>query len=158
MKHLLFKIVLAGLAGGIVLNVFMLLTFRLIGFGWHGGGILLDPSIQSQKLISVWTQIEPIPRVVSNPGLIIVGLILFSMGHALIYRWLAPAWPPGILARGWRMAVLIFFLSFLFWEFFTPYNLFGEPVLLIGLEVLFWSAIAMAEAFAIAAMWEWKLK
>jgi hypothetical protein len=28
----------AGLAGGLTLNVAMLLTFRLHGFGWNGGG------------------------------------------------------------------------------------------------------------------------
>jgi hypothetical protein len=39
------KTIVAGLAGGITLNIVMLLTFRLIGFGWDGGGILLNPSI-----------------------------------------------------------------------------------------------------------------
>ncbi|WP_312914767.1 hypothetical protein [Candidatus Competibacter phosphatis] len=51
------KTLLAGLAGGFVMNATMLMTFRLIGFGWNGGGILLESSSQSQKLISVWTEI-----------------------------------------------------------------------------------------------------
>ena len=150
------RTLLAGLAGGLVVNLAMLLTFRLIGFGWNGGGILLDPSIQSRKLIAVWTQIEPIPLVVSNPAPIVLGLILFGIVHALIYRWLAPAWPPGIMSRAWRMAALIFFLSFLFWEFFTPFNQFGEPLPLIGLELIFWATVAIAEALAIATVFEWK--
>ena len=149
------KALLAGLAGGLALNLAMVLTFRLIGFGWNGGGILLDPAIQSPKLIAVWTQSEPIPLVVSRPAPIVIGLMLFGMGHAFIYRWLAPAWPPGIKARAWRMAALIFFLSFLFWEFFTPFNQLGEPFLLIGLELIFWAAVAVAEALAIAAVFEW---
>lgn len=154
MKESTGKIILAGLAGGAVLNLAMLLTFRLIGFGWNGRGILLDPEIQSQKLIAVWTQIEPLPLVVSNPAPIILGFILFAIGHAFIYDWLSQAWPHGIRARALRMALLIFFLSFLFWEFFTPFNQFGEPALLIGLQLLFWAAIAIAEAFAIAAVFE----
>ena len=150
------RTLLAGLAGGLALNVAMLLTFRLIGFGWNGGGILLDPALQSHKLIAVWTQIEPIPLVVSRPVPIVIGLILFGIGHAFMYRWLAPAWPPGITARGWRIAAVIFFLSFLFWEFFTPFNQLGEPIPLIGLELIFWAAVASADALAIAAIFEWK--
>lgn len=158
MKSPVSKILFAGFAGGVVLNLVMLLTFRLIGFGWNGGGILVDPSIQSHKLIAVWTQIEPIPLVVSSPAIIIIGLILFSIGHAFIYQWLAPSWPQGIVARAWRLAALVFFLSFLFFEFFTPFNMFGEPILLVVLELIFWAAIAIAEALAIAAILEWKQK
>lgn len=156
MKDPISRTVFAGLTGGMTMNIVMLLTFRLIGFGWDGHGILLDPAFQSRKLIAVWTELEPLPLVVANPAPIIAGLMLFGTGHAFIYRWLSPAWPQGIRARAWRMALLIFFLSFLFWEFFTPFNQFGEPVALIGLELLFWLAIAFAEAFAIAAVMEWK--
>ena len=147
---------MAGLAGGVAVNAVMLLTFRLIGFGWNGGGILLDPLIQSKKLIDVWTQIEPLPLVVASPAPIIIGLMLFGIGHAFIYRWLSPIWPSGINARALRLAGLVFFLSFFFWEFFTPFNQFGEPLMLIGLELLFWAMIAVAEGFAIASVFEWK--
>jgi hypothetical protein len=54
------------------------------------------------------------------------------------------------------MAALIFFFSFLFWEFFTPFNQLGEPLPLIGLELIFWAAVASADAFAIAAVFERK--
>lgn len=148
------KTIVAGLAGGMTMNIVMLLTFRLIGFGWNGGGILLDPSIQSQKLIDVWTKLEPLPLVVNSPSPIIVGLILFGIGHAFVYQWIAPSWPEGIKARALRMGALIFFLSFLFWEFFTPFNQFGEPLPLIGLELIFWATIAMSEAFVLAAVFE----
>ena len=156
MNRYVSKTLLAGLAGGVALNLTMFLTFRVLGFGWKGDGILLDPSFQSHKLIAVWTQIEPIPKVVSDPLPILLGLFLFGIGHAFIYQWLVTAWPTGIIARAWRMAALIFFHSFLFWEFFTPYNQFGEPLPLIGLELTFWAIIAIAEAFAIATIFEWK--
>lgn len=156
MRHSISKTLLAGLVGGTTLNLVMLLTFHPLGFGWHGKGILLDPSIQSHKLIAVWTQMEPIPLIVSNPTPIIVGLILFGIGHAFIYQLFSPAWPPGIRPRAWRLAALVFFLSFLFWEFFTPFNQFGEPLQLISLELTFWVTIAIAEAFAIATVFEWK--
>lgn len=149
-----FRTLLAGLAGGVALNLAMLLTFRLLGLGWDGGGILLDPSLQSPKVIAVWTQMEPIPLVVSNPVLMVAGLVLFGILHAFVYRWLAPAWPHGIVERAWRMTALVFGLSFLFWEFFTPVNQLGEPLPLVGLELVFWAIIALVEALVIAAICE----
>ena len=80
------KTIVAGLAGGMTLNIVMLLTFRLIGFGWNSGGILLDPSVQSSKLIAVWTKLEPLPLVVNAPAPIILGFILFGIGHAFVYQ------------------------------------------------------------------------
>jgi hypothetical protein len=127
----------AGIAGGMAMNLTMLLTFRAIGFGWDGDGILLTSSIQSQKLVAVWTKLEPLPLVVANPAPIIAGLVLFGIGHAFMYRWLSPAWPQGLTQRALRFAGLLFFMTFFFWEFFTPFNQFGEPLPLIALELCF---------------------
>lgn len=156
MRTGLLKTFIAGLAGGLALNISMLLTFRLLGFGWNGNGILITSPLQSRKLIAVWTQLEPLPLVVSSPAPIISGMVLFGIGHAFIYRSLAAAWPPGVVPRALRFAGLIFFLTFLFWEFFTPFNQFGEPVALIALELCFWAVIAACEAFAIAVVMEGK--
>jgi hypothetical protein len=148
------RTILAGLAGGLAMNVAMLLTFRGIGFGWDGQGILLTHPAQSRKLIAVWTQLEPLPLVAFNPLPIIAGLTLLAVGHAFIYRSIAVAWPRGILARGLRMAGMLFFMIFLFWEFFTPFNQFGEPLPLIALELVFWAVIALAEGLVIAWVME----
>jgi hypothetical protein len=150
------KIFIAGLAGGFAMNAAMLLTFRLLGFGWHGDGILLASPMQSQKLVMVWTQLEPLPLVVTNPMPIIVGLLCFGIGHAAVYKWLAVSWPQGIMPRALRMAGLVFFMTYAFWEFFTPFNQFGEPLPLLALELLFWALIAIAEGFAIACVMERK--
>lgn len=154
MKPSSLRTILAGIAGGMAMNITMLLTFRLLGFGWSGNGILLDPNIQSRKLIAVWTEMEPLPLVVNKPAPIIIGIILFGIVHAFIYRWLSAAWPSGALRRGVRMALTIFLLVFLFWEFFTPFNQFGEPLPLIGLELIFWACIASADGLAIAFVME----
>lgn len=148
------RTILAGFVGGLTLNFIMILTFRLLGFGMEGGGILLDPSLQSTKLIAVWTEIEPIPLVVDNPLPIVIGLLLFGIGYAFIYKWISYTWPPSVISRTWRMAILIFFFSFLFWEFFTPFNLFGEPIIMIGLELIFWAIIATSEVLTIAIVSE----
>ncbi len=148
------KTIIAGLLGGIAMNVAMLLTFRTIGFGWDGKGFLLTSSMQSEKLVAVWTEIEPLPLVVDTPLPIILGIILFGIGHAFIYRSVASAWPTGLLSRAVRMSGLIFFMTYLFWEFFTPFNQFGEPLQLIAIELIFWAVIAFAEGTVIAWVME----
>ena len=148
------RTLIAGLAGGLAFNLAMLFTFRAIGFGWDGQGILITAAMQSPKLIAVWTSLEPLPMIVSNPLPIISGLVLFGVGHAFVYRWLSPAWPAGITPRALRFAGLQFFMVFMFWEFFTPFNQFGEPLPLVALELVFWGVIALTEAFVIAAILE----
>ena len=148
------KTLLAGIAGGMTFNLAMLFTFRAIGFGWDGQGFLITSSMQSPKLIAVWTSLEPLPMIVANPAPIIGGIVLFGVLHAFIYRWLSPAWPAGIVPRALRFAGLQFFMTFMFWEFFTPFNQFGEPLALVALELGFWAIIALAEAFVIAAILE----
>ncbi|WP_345973972.1 hypothetical protein [Sulfurimonas sp. HSL3-7] len=146
------RTVLAGIAGGLAMNIVMLLTFRLLGFGSNGDGILLDASTQSKKLIAVWTEIEPIPLVVDSPAPIIVGIVIFGIIHAYLFRWLSETWPKGIVNRGLRFGGLVFVMTFLFWEFFTPFNLFGEPLHLIALELLFWGLIALSDGLAISVL------
>lgn len=86
------------------MNLAMMLAFRAIGFGWNGSGILLTSPSQSKKLIAVWTQLEPLPLVVANPVRIVVGLLLFGIGHAFVYKWLSIAWRQGIAQRALRLA------------------------------------------------------
>ncbi len=146
--------VLAGVAGGCAMNLVMLMTFRFIGLGTDGKGILLNPEFQSRKLIAVWTELEPLPLVVNRPLPIILGIIGFGIVHAYLYRWLCPSWPTGVAKRGFRFALLVFVMTFLFWEFFTPFNQLGEPLGLIALELVFWALIALADGFAISAITE----
>jgi hypothetical protein len=148
------KTILAGLAGGAAMNLAMLLTFRTIGFGWDAKGILLTSPMQSHKLIAVWTEIEPLPLVVNTPLPVILGMLLFGIGHAYIYKQVSVGWPQGVAPRALRMSGLIFFMSYLFWEFFTPFNQFGEPLPLIALELLFWAVIAIAEGVSITIIME----
>jgi hypothetical protein len=150
-----FKILATAGAGWAAFNLAMLLTFRVIGFGLDGHGVLLNRNTQSAKLIAVWTQLEPLPLVVAKPHIIIVGLFGFAFLQAVTYRLLSPSWPAGVLVRALRLAALRFTLTFLFWEFFTPFNQLGEPLPLLALELAFWAVVALAESFAIAGTAEW---
>jgi hypothetical protein len=127
----------------------------------YSSGRGLRPSSQGRPgsrrmriLVALWTQLEPLPLIVVNPVPMIFGLVLFGVVHAAIYGWLAHAWPAGVLRRAARFAALIFVLTDLFWEFFTPVNLFGEPFALVLMELLFWAFIATTEACVIATLME----
>jgi len=99
MKRTNGRTILAGIDRGLAMNIAMLLTFRLLGFGWSGNGILIESASQSPKLVAVWTELEPLPLVVNTPTPIIMGIILFGIIHAYLFRWLSPAWPAGILKK-----------------------------------------------------------
>ncbi len=146
------RTILAGIGGGLSMNLVMLLTFRLLGFGWNGGGILLESPTQSKKLIAIWTEIEPIPLVVDTPAPIIIGIVIFGIIHAYLFSWISMAWPKGVVNRGLRFAGLVFVMTFLFWEFFTPFNMFGEPLHLIALELVFWGLIALSDGLSISVL------
>ena len=77
---------------------------------------------------------------------------MFGVIHAYLFSWLSTSWPKGIANRGLRFAGLVFILTFLFWEFFTPFNMFGEPLHLILLELVFWALIAVADGLTISAI------
>jgi hypothetical protein len=94
--------------------------------------------------------------VVNRPVPIILGIILFGIVHAYLYRWISPAWPTGIVGRALSFALLVFLMTFLFWEFFTPFNQFGEPLGLIAIELCFWAVIALADGFTISTIMERK--
>ena len=67
MKQLTPRTILTDVCGRFAMNIAMLPAFRSIGFGCRGEGILLNPDVQSRKLIAVWTGRERLPIVVNNP-------------------------------------------------------------------------------------------
>lgn len=140
----------AGLAGGAAINLTLFATFRLVGFGLDGGGVLLDPLRQSPKLIAVWTELEPLPLLATRPWFCAVGLGAFGFAQAFVYAGVAAAWPPGFAPRTLRFAGLLFGETFLFWELFTPFAQLGEPPTLVALELAFWAVVALGTAAAVA--------
>ena len=77
---------------------------------------------------------EPLPVVVPSPWSSILGLFVWSAGHATICCWLSPPWPTGIKARTWHPTGLICILSFGCWEFFTAFDELRERRLQPGVD------------------------
>jgi hypothetical protein len=141
------RTVIAGIIG-----LFVFLIVNRIGFG-VADPILFDPNLQSPKLISVWNEVEPLPPAHGLVATLLI-FVLIGIGRAFIYRWLAPSWPTGVVARAQRYWLLVWFLSSLFVEFSAPFTLFGEPVGLILIELVILGAAVLAEAFVVAGIME----
>lgn len=127
----------------------MIFTFRVIGFGINADGVLLNPAYQSEKLIAVWTHIEPLPLIVTNPVIVSLLFILLAVVHAFIFAVLYQGIPGEGIRKGVNFGLLVWFLSYGFFEFFTPFNMFREPLPLVLMELFFWLVIALSESLVI---------
>ena len=145
------RIIAAGILGGIASSLAVLILFRLIGFEYWG--ILTNPEYQSPKLLKVWTEIEPIPLAVNNPGIIALGFVILSILHAFVFAIIRQGIPGESLKKGIIFGLIIWLFSYVFFEFFTPWNMFGEPLVLLGLELLFWIGVALSEGIVIAKVY-----
>jgi hypothetical protein len=139
----------AGLAGGVAFALGTFLTFAQLGGSRRGEeGLLFDPDTQSQKVIAVWKQLEPLPRVIESPAVILGGMVVFGIAYAFVYRSVAAAWPVGIHARAWRLALLVW-LATVFSEFIGPFNVLHQPLSLSVVAWGFWAVSAVAEAYTL---------
>lgn len=116
---------------------------------------------QSQKLIDVWQSFEPVPPV--TPFLedaasletsalpVILLLFLWTVGLVWIYARVNTSIP----GTGWRRGAFfgfgVWLSSFLFFETFTPLNLFGEPLAIIGYELALQMVVALVIGISVAA-------
>jgi hypothetical protein len=146
------RAVAAGILGGLAASLAILVVFRLIGFEYWG--ILVDPQYQSPKLIKVWTELEPIPLAVNHPGIITLGFIALAVIHAFVFSVIKKGIPGEGWKKGLSFGLIIWLFSYLFFEFFTPWNMFGEPVSLVMLELLFWIPVSLSEGIVIAKVYD----
>lgn len=117
--------------------------------------VILTPEFgQSQKLINVWTVWEPLPRIALMPNAAMIsGFFLFTLLHVLVYRRFAALLPgQSWIGKGLALAAGIFIFQYGYFEFFTPFNQFHEPLHLIAYELLLQGMMATVEALIIARM------
>ena len=118
--------------------------------------IILTPEFgQSQKLINVWTLWEPLPRITRQPSWpMIAGFLGFTLFHVLVYHWLVPFLPgTGWVCKGLSLALGIWVFQYGYFEFFTPFNQYSEPLYLIAYELLLQGITALVEGLAIAKVY-----
>lgn len=133
---------------------------RAILAGWIGGflgngllgaifssplakAILYDPNVQSQLFLNVTPQ--------RNIAVSVIGLIVLSGIHGILYACLSPSIP----GRNWLMkgvlwGTMIWASYWLFQEWFIYITLLGEPLLLAILELVVLLAGSLLEGVVIA--------
>jgi hypothetical protein len=135
----------SGVLAGLVFSQLSGLTFYEIGVR---SGILFNPAYQSPTVLAV----VPTMVMVRTPYIIFIGWTIILIGYAFLFAHISVLWPRGFWRRWWRLGLLIWFFSLLFFEFQGPYNLLGEPAPLLLLELLFWMICAFGGAVVIVAM------
>ncbi|MFI5909375.1 hypothetical protein [Dactylosporangium sp. NPDC051541] len=143
------RTVIAGVAGGLAFIVSNVLTFGVLGGSRRGQqGLLFDPDTQHPKVITVWKTLEPLPRIIETPALILAGLLMFGIGYAFLYRSIATAWQRGLHRHSLRLAIIVW-LATAFAEFMGPFNVLHEPAPLAALSLGFWAFSALAETYVL---------
>ena len=148
------RTLVAGLAGGAAFLGGTFLTFTLLAGSREGEtGVLFDPDTQHPKVIAAWKEVEPLPRVIDQPAVILVGMVLFAVAYAFLYRSVATAWPDRTTARVARLALVVW-IAAVFSEFMGPFNVLHQPLYLSIVAWAFWAVPAVASAAAIVAVIE----
>lgn len=131
-------------AANIVSNI---LFFQL------GRPILFETERQSAKVIAVLFEMEPLPLMFTNGPLYMAIAAVIGAIHGLIFLWIEPALPRGIVGRGLGFAVILWALMALYFEFHTPFNMLGEPPALVAMELGFWVAVVLVQGLVLSAIY-----
>lgn len=135
----------AGLVAFLIANVISNVLFFQIG-----APVLFDPDVQSAKLISVLFEMEPKPLMFENGPLYLLIAALIGVVHGLVFMMIEPALGSSRLRRGLGFSFLIWALMALYFEFHVPFNMFREPIALVGLELFIWIFVALAEGLVLS--------
>ncbi len=117
---------------------------------------------QSEKLLAVWSTLPPPPALTpiwsdllafTPRKVLALGLLyLWTFGLALVYPVVSPALP----GRGWRKGLAfglgLWTAVFPLLEVFFPFNLPGEPLYLVGYELLLEVPLALGIGVSLAAV------
>lgn len=146
------RTLIAGLAGGLAFSLGTFVTFRLFGGSQKDAtGLLFDPDTQHPKVITVWKELEPLPRVLETPLVVLVGFFVFGLAYAFLYRWIEPGLPNGLHRRAARLSLIIW-LGTVFGEFMGPFNTMHQPLRVSVIAWAMWAVCAIAEGYAVVAI------
>jgi hypothetical protein len=115
-----------------------------------GRGILFENPLQSPKVNAVLFQMEPLPLMFTNGLLYLTIAMGIGAIHGLVFTYIEPILPRSNVGRGLAFAAILWALMALYFEFHTPFNMFGEPVALVAVELLFWIIVLVAEGLVLS--------
>ena len=113
---------------------------------------------QSLKLLDVWKSTEPLPAVtpffqdmfrMTGKKLAVLALLwVWTLGLVRLYSWVQPQLPRERLRATLAFGGVVW-LNFFFFEIFSPFNILGEPFLLVCYELFLEGIIALAVAWTV---------
>lgn len=147
------RTIFAGLVGGVTWIAAMTFLFGL------AQAILTDPDYQSAKFLDVIGRADPPPRMMETPWILPAGLLLLGVISSIAYRIVRQAFAGDAWWRkGLRFGALAWLLMVPWFEFYLPWNVMREPLLLAILESLLWLGVLLATGLAIALIQEWPIR
>jgi hypothetical protein len=114
---------------------------------------IFNEAIQSPKVQAVWDELEPLPLMISNPVAFALVLALLGVVHGLVFALIVGGLPGRRLKRGLLYGLIIWLMSHLFFELNGPYGLLGEPMPLVGVELIVSLIGALLEGIVISAVY-----
>ncbi|ELZ88508.1 transmembrane protein [Haloferax elongans ATCC BAA-1513] len=144
--------VTAGIAGSIGITAANLVSQAL--FFQLGNEILFHSEQQSDKLIAVMTQMEPLPVMETNPGVYMTISLFIGAFHGGIFAYIRDSLPENTIKSGLAYGGILWVLMALYFEFHAPFNMFGEPLPLLGLELVFWVIVVSVEGVIISTLYD----
>jgi hypothetical protein len=139
-----------GILGGAIAFLVANMVSNVLFFQLFSG-VLFDPAFQSEKVIAVLFEMEPLPLMFSNGLLYLAIAAGIGIIHGLVFVYIEPVLPRGnVVRRGVAFAAILWGLMALYFEFHVPFNMFGEPILLVVLELLLWMIVLLAEGILLS--------
>jgi hypothetical protein len=147
----LLRAIIAGLAGGLVWISTMILFFG------PAQAILANPEYQSQKFLSVMGQLDPLPYTTGAWWILPLGLLTIGVLYGIVYHFIRkaflgkPWWKKGL-----QFGLITWVLMVPWFEFYLPWNVMHEPVMLVAFEMVLWLGVLLMVGITIAIVYEWR--
>lgn len=142
----------AGVAGSI--GIFVANLVSQVLFFQLGNEILFHSEQQSDKLIAVMTQMEPLPVMETDPALYMSISVFIGALHGGVFAYVRDSLPENTIKSGLAYGGILWVLMALYFEFHAPFNMFGEPLPLLGLELFFWVIVVGVEGVIISTLYD----
>lgn len=135
----------------------------LFGNPFISGLIYTDRAGQSEKVLSVWLEMEPLPAVTPmwddmldfNPRRLAVHalLLLWSLGLVVIYAKIRNSLDGGNMRKGLLFGAGTWLVLWVFFEAWVPFNMLGEPFTLTVVELALELVAMLATGVTIALLY-----
>jgi hypothetical protein len=142
----------AGFAGGFAWIIALTILFGPAQI------ILANPNYQSEKFLYVVSQLEPLPYAAETWWILPAGLLFIGMLYGIVYHFIRKAFDgESRWLKGMKFGWVAWALMVPWFEFYLPWNVMHEPILLVLLEMILWMGVLLIVGVVIAHVYDWRL-